>query len=95
MLSAGVHPSIPIMEFHSVEAIKQCVMSGLGITFLPKMAVDKEIAQGKLLPLAWQGKAFEIVTQMVYHKDKWLSPPLCRFIEMTRAAMPREAIITA
>lgn len=72
------------IEFASVEAIKQCVMAGLGIALLPKMAVAKEIEQGQLTVLPWDGPEFPIVTQLCWHKDKWLSPALSAFLEMTR-----------
>ncbi|MCB0154117.1 MAG: LysR family transcriptional regulator, partial [Anaerolineae bacterium] len=61
--TAGVQPTT-IMEFHSVEAIKQSVMVGLGLALLPLEAVKNEIAQGKLVPLNWAGRDFAVVTQM-------------------------------
>lgn len=77
--TAGVQPAT-IMEFHSVEAIKQSVMVGLGLALLPYIATKSEIAQGKLVPLNWAGRDFEVITQMVWHKDKWLSPALQAFL---------------
>jgi DNA-binding transcriptional LysR family regulator len=80
---AGV-PLAPPMEFHSVEAIKQCVMARIGLSFLPLVAVEKEIEQGRMVPLRWAGRDFRIVTQMVWHKDKWLSPALKAFLNIAR-----------
>lgn len=77
--TAGVQPAT-IMEFHSIEAIKQSVMVGLGLTLLPLLAVKSEIAHNKLVPLNWIGRDFEVVIQMVWHKDKWLSPALQAFL---------------
>lgn len=82
-LKEGVH-LIAQMEFRSLEAIKQCVIAGLGVTFLPEIAVRKEIAQGQLLPLRWFGREFCIETQMVWHKDKWISPAMRAFINLAR-----------
>ena len=73
------------MEFHSVEAIKQCVMSGIGMTFLPQVAVANEIKNGQLIALPWAGDPVENVTQVVWHKDKWVSPALQAFLDVTRA----------
>jgi DNA-binding transcriptional LysR family regulator len=78
------------MEFHSIEAIKQSVMAGIGLTLLPLVVVEKEIAQGKLVPLNWVGRDFEVVTQMMWHKDKWLSPALRAFLEVVREVMGEE-----
>lgn len=73
-----------MIEFNNVEAIKQCVMAGMGIAILPQVAVAAEIDDGRLAALAWDVPNFEIVTQMVWHKDKWLSPALSAFLEITR-----------
>jgi DNA-binding transcriptional LysR family regulator len=42
---AAARPGI-ILEFGSVEAIKQCVMAGMGLSILPAIAVEAELAQG-------------------------------------------------
>ena len=60
-----------VLETGSVQAIKQFTMSGLGITLLPKVAVEDEIKNGRLIPLNWKGPDFGIVSQVLYHKDKW------------------------
>lgn len=85
--AAGVGFMTPPMEFHSIEAIKQCVMAGIGISFLPEVAVEIEVAQGRLATLNWSGRDFSVATQMVWHKDKWLSPALRAFLEMTRGVL--------
>lgn len=59
-------------EFGSIEAIKRCVASGVGIGFLPRAAVETEIERGEL-----HGYPLEIAstlhTQAVYLKRKWQS----------------------
>ena len=37
-----------MVEINSIEAIKQCVSKGLGITIIPDIAAAGEIAQGSL-----------------------------------------------
>ncbi|MDA8233515.1 MAG: LysR family transcriptional regulator, partial [Clostridia bacterium] len=83
LLSADVRPA-SLQEFGSIEAIKQCVMNGLGVTLLPEIAVAGEIALGRLVKLDWGGPDFTIATQLCYHKDKWISPILGAFLELTR-----------
>ncbi|HEX6820389.1 MAG TPA: LysR family transcriptional regulator [Ktedonobacterales bacterium] len=78
---AGVHPTATL-EFGSVEAIKQCVMAGLGIAVLPEMAVHEEIAQGRLVALRWSDPDFAVSSHFVWHKDKWKSPALRAFRDM-------------
>ncbi|QTD42380.1 LysR family transcriptional regulator [Sporosarcina sp. Te-1] len=70
-------------EFGSIEAIKQCVIAGLGIAVLPEMAVEADIRSGKMKELAWINTLSPIFTQIAWHKDKWMTPPLQAFIEIT------------
>ncbi|HEV8192043.1 MAG TPA: LysR family transcriptional regulator [Ktedonobacterales bacterium] len=73
-----------LLEFNSIEAIKQCVISGMGISALPAVAVAAEVAQGRLAELRWVGPALGVNTQMVWHRHRWLSPPLAAFLDLAR-----------
>ena len=75
------------MEFHSVEAIKQCTMAGLGIAFLPEIAIQGELATQKLIPLDWAGPNINLETQLIWHKDKWLSPALRAFLQVVQEVL--------
>lgn len=81
--SSNIKPNV-VLESGSVQAIKQFTMSGLGITLLPKAAVEEEVAQGKLIVLNWQEPDFGIVSQVLYHKDKWLTPALKAFLKLSK-----------
>jgi DNA-binding transcriptional LysR family regulator len=70
------------LEFGSVEAIKQCAIAGLGVAFLPQMTVLETLATGQLVALPWQPT--HIYLQLVWHKDKWISPTMNSFIETCR-----------
>ncbi len=69
-------------EFDSVEAIKQFVISGLGISLLPYAAVEKELSLGNMVDLNLTGTKIEMYTQLVYHKNKWLSPSLSALLDL-------------
>ncbi|MGE7692535.1 LysR family transcriptional regulator [Lysinibacillus sp. NPDC094177] len=77
----GAQP-IQMIEFASIEAIKQCVMAGLGITFLPKMVVEQELENHRLKELTTSMNLAEIFTDIAWHKDKHISPYLADFIEI-------------
>lgn len=81
-----IKPNV-ILETGSVQAIMQFTMSGLGISLLPKVAVEEELEQGRLVALNWYGPDFGIVSQVLYHKDKWLSPALKAFLQLSRAML--------
>jgi DNA-binding transcriptional LysR family regulator len=74
-----------VMEFTSVEAIKQCAALGMGIACLPKIVVDRELASKKLVGLPWAGFELTMNTLAVWHKDKWLSPAMEAFLALIRA----------
>lgn len=82
MARAGVRPRSE-MEFTSAEAIKRCVESGMGVAVLAAVSVAAEIRSGRLAVLNWAEPGFEVWTQIIRHRDKWLSPSLRAFLETT------------
>ena len=87
MLTAeNIRPSV-VMEFNSIEAIKQCVIKGLGITVIPEIAVKDELAQKKLKVIPWLDEPLETGVLMIRHKDKWISPALQTFMNLSRETM--------
>lgn len=85
LAEAGVQPAA-IVEFSSVEAIKQCVMVGMGIAILPYIAVQAELNEGKMTILPWT-RPMQVMMQMIWHREKWLSPAFHAFLAAV-AAMP-------
>lgn len=77
----GIVPS-HTMELWSIEAMKRCVMSGLGIAYLPLMTVNDEIKAGRLKIIPCVGGFQQIFSQVAYHKNKWISPALSMFIDI-------------
>lgn len=80
---SGVHLDQPI-EFGSLEAIKQCALSGLGIAQLPEVVVRQELQDGRLTLLPWSGPEHRVDTQFAYHRHKWMSPAMQEFVQLTR-----------
>lgn len=76
-----------VWELSSVEAVKRCVMAGMGLTVLPRAAAAAELAQGKLTALPWPTGGWEVGLLMVWHGAKWLSPTLRAFMEEARATL--------
>lgn len=83
LAKAGVYPDT-VLEVNSATAMKQCAINGLGITLLPKIAVTEQLAAGSLIDLRWSGEDFGIISQVAYHKSKWLSPQLTSFLSLTQ-----------
>jgi DNA-binding transcriptional LysR family regulator len=89
LTEAGAKP-LSKLEFGDIEAIKKCVIAGIGIAALPKIAVEAEVNQGRMVILKWIGSDFPIITQLVWHKDKWMSPALSAFLDVTREVILKD-----
>lgn len=69
------------MELGATEAIKQSIMAELGISILSRMAVTREIAEGKL---AFKKIPPPVLTRhmyLVYNRNRFLTPIVQDFIE--------------
>jgi len=72
-----------ILNLESIEAIKQYILNGFGITFLPLMAVKDELNNGTLKQ--WRYKGFTPFTkaEIMLHKNKWISPAVKALLNLT------------
>lgn len=70
-----------VLESGSVQAIKEMAVSGLGLCVLPKLAVQKELANHLLYALPYNND-YKLYIQLSSHKSKWISPHLADFIEI-------------
>ncbi len=71
-------------EFSSVETMKSSVISGLGVTVLPEVAVAEEVKRQKLVILPWSEGRIEVAILMISLRDRWMSPTLQAFMDVTR-----------
>lgn len=85
----GVHP-LSVMEFNSVEAIKQCAIAGLGIAVLPEITVQKHLNRAELVALKWH-TSFTVHTQLLWHAERWQSPAVSAFLDVARQSFPKDA----
>jgi DNA-binding transcriptional LysR family regulator len=76
---------VVFLELNSIEAIKQCVLKGIGVAMIPMMAIKQEITQKRLTILPWPQEKLETGILMIWHKGKWLSPALQSFMDTVRA----------
>jgi DNA-binding transcriptional LysR family regulator len=80
---ANIRPA-NVTEFSSVEALKQCITLGMGVGLLPAVVVARELRQNHLKALRWSGPSLDIVTHILWHRDKWISPAMSAFMELVR-----------
>lgn len=70
------------LELWSIEAIKQSVMSNLGVAFLPLFTVEAEIKQGLLSEVKTDITDNKITALYAYNKNKWQSPAINLFLQV-------------
>jgi LysR family transcriptional regulator, transcriptional activator of the cysJI operon len=51
-LLGAAYDSIPKMEFGRLDAVRGAALAGLGYALLPRVAIDREVAEGRLVELA-------------------------------------------
>jgi DNA-binding transcriptional LysR family regulator len=69
-------------EFGNLEAIKQCVIYGLGIALLPRISVAEEIRKGQIVAIPFVHPACKFYTQLIIAKKKWKSKAYLGFLEL-------------
>ncbi|WP_432663147.1 LysR family transcriptional regulator [Wukongibacter baidiensis] len=82
LVGLDIFPS-SLLEFESTEAIKHFVINGLGISFLPRSTIKKELLNGDLHEISLQDTSFTIPAQVLYHNNKWISPALQALLDLT------------
>ena len=65
-----------VLELTSIEAVKQCAIAGMGAAVLPRTAIALELQQRRLVPLRWTGTPLVAYTQMLRHRERWMTPAL-------------------
>lgn len=68
----------------SIEAIKRCASAGMGVAVLPRIAVEKELAQRQLVTLSWPKETIRVYTQMIRHSEKWQSSASVTFWQLAK-----------
>lgn len=77
------------LEFYSVEVIKRVLGTGVGVTVLPEIAVCEEVARNQLVLLPWSEGRIEVALLMIWYGERWVSPTLKAFMEVTKKALER------
>ena len=87
-----------LMEVGSIQVVKNLCACNLGLAFLPRYALEKEIREGQLECMIPEGVSGEtIATQIVVHENKALTPAMTILIDQLRSnllTMAEEASVT-
>ena len=74
----------PILEVGNTDVICRLVEQGAGISFLPDYATEQSVAEGRMAYLHTEELKVEVWRQILYHRDKWVSPQMQQVIEFFR-----------
>lgn len=66
----------PILEIGSTGLICSLVELGLGVSFLPEYVTAEAVKEGRLVYLDVADFQVEVWKQLLYHRDKWVSPQM-------------------
>lgn len=66
----------PILEIGSADLISSLVEQGTGISFLPDYVTGEKVKNGCLVYLKVDDFEIEVWKQLLYHRDKWVSPQM-------------------
>ncbi|HJD29449.1 MAG TPA: LysR family transcriptional regulator [Candidatus Blautia avicola] len=66
----------PVLEVGSTELICSLVEQGAGISFLPEYVIKDRVKAGTLVCLPVSGLEIHVWKQLLYHRNKWISPQM-------------------
>ena len=69
------------IELISIESIKRCVAANIGVSYLPRFAVAKELECGELIELPFGEQSQTITAMCAHHAGKAVSPAMHTFIQ--------------
>ena len=71
----------PILEVGSTELICSLTEQGAGISFLPEYVIKDRVKAGTLVCLPVSGLEIHVWKQLLYHRNKWVSPQMERVLK--------------
>lgn len=71
----------PVLEIGSTRLVCTLVEQGMGISFLPDYVTAGGIAAGRMAYLDVENFEIEVWKQLLYHRDKWVSPQMASVLE--------------
>lgn len=78
----------PVLEFGSADLLCTLVTQGAGVSFLPDYVTEAALKSGRLVRLSVPEFKPELWRQLLYHKDKWVSPAMQTVIEYFSGLSP-------
>lgn len=74
----------PVLEIGNTETIIHLLEEGMGVSFLPLFSVEKAIERGTLSQIQTNIPTVQMCSQLLYHKNKWVTPQMQTFISIVQ-----------
>lgn len=71
----------PVLEMGSADLLCQLAADGVGVAFLPDYVTEAAVRAGTLVRLHIQDFEGALWKQLLYHRDKWVSPQMEAMID--------------
>lgn len=81
------------LELGNVEMLRSLAEKGSGISFLPEYAVRASLTSGKLVKLNVPENTIRVWRQLIYHKNKWMTPQMEAMIRVIKEHEAEEEIV--
>ena len=77
-----------ITEIGYTRLIIDAVIENLGVSLLPRFTLEEALREKKIALFSVKGFRSSMLMQVIYSKNRWVSPAMKAFIEMTKEFMP-------
>ena len=80
----------PFLEVNNLVIILKLLKKKMGVSFLPEYVVREDFQKGKLVKLNVKGCDVKLWCQILYHKNKWVTPQMELFIDTVRKSFTNQ-----
>ena len=75
---------VNVQEVGYTSMIIDCVADNIGISLLPKFTLEDALREGRIALITVEGYSITMLMQVIYSKNRWATPALRAFLDMTR-----------
>lgn len=80
----------PFLEVDNVVALRKLLKQKMGVSFLPEYSVAESVRKGELSILEVKDCDIRLWSQVMYHRNKWVTPQMELFIKLIRGTISAE-----
>lgn len=78
----------PVLEMNQAQMLKDLVLAGSGVSFLPAYVIQDDVLAGRLAILNVPDCQITEWRQLIRHRDKWITPQMTAMVEILKEMCP-------